>query len=90
MLYEEGAQIQPNCISRCTCQNREFQCETQNCLTDGPTCVATGDPHYYTFDLHYYEFQGDCECVLSTPCDSDEFSIIVRNAAHNKFVSCIE
>ena len=82
MLYEEGVQIQPNCSTRCTCRNRQFECETQTCFTDGPTCYAAGDPHYQTFDFRYYDFQGDCEYVLSTPCDSDEFSIIVGNSAH--------
>ena len=90
MFYEEGTKIQPNCTTRCTCRNRQFECEAQTCLTDGPTCVATGDPHYQTFDFQYYDFQGDCEYILSTPCDSDEFSIIVGNTAHNEFVSCTE
>jgi len=90
MLYEEGAQIQPNCSTCCACHNRQFECETQTCFTDGPTCYASSDPHYQTFDFQYYDFQGDCEYVLSTPCDSDEFSIIVGNTAHNEFVSCTE
>ena len=87
VLYEEGTQLQPNCSTRCTCYNREFQCESQPCLADGATCIAAGDPHYQTFDLHYYEFQGDCEYILSKPCDSDEFTVVVRNAAKNAYLS---
>ena len=87
VLYEEGIQLQPNCSTRCTCYNREFQCESQPCLIDGKICIAAGDPHYQTFDLHYYEFQGDCEYILSTPCDSDEFTVVVRNAAKDAYLS---
>ena len=89
MLYQEGEQIQPNCSTRCTCRKREFQCETQACSTDGPTCLVTGDSHYQTFDLHYYEFQGDCEYILTTPCNSNEFTITATNIAHNEFVSSV-
>ena len=86
--YQEGEQIQPNCSTRCTCRQTEFQCETQACLADGPTCYASGDPHYKTFDSRYYDFQGTCHYVLTTPCNSSEFSVIVGNSAHNSFVSC--
>ena len=89
-MYEEGEQIQPNCSTRCTCRQGEFQCEVQACLTDGPTCYASGDPHYQTFDLRYFDFQGDCEYVLTTPCNTSEFSVIVGNSPHNSFVSCTE
>ena len=89
MLYQEGEQIEPNCSTRCTCRKREFQCETQACSTDGPTCIVAGDSHYQTFDLHYYEFQGDCEYILTTPCDSNEFNITVTNIAHDEYVSCV-
>ena len=90
MMYEEGEQIQPNCSTRCTCRQGQFQCEAQACLTDGPTCYAAGDPHYQTFDLRYFDFQGDCEYVLTTPCNTSEFSVIVGNSPHNSFVSCTE
>ena len=69
------------------CQTREFQCETQPCLVDGTTCIAAGDPYYQTFDLNYYEFQQDCEYIVSTPCDSDEFTVSVRYASKNDFFS---
>ena len=89
MLYEEGEQVQPNCSTRCTCRNREFQCETQVCSADGPTCLVAGHFHYQTFDLHYYDFQGDCEYILTTPCDSNEFTITAMNIAHDEFVSSV-
>ena len=89
-MYEEGEQMQPNCSTRCTCRLGKFHCEPQTCLTDGPTCYASGDPHYQTFDLRYYDFQGDCEYVLTTPCNTTEFSVIVGNSPHNSYVSCTE
>ena len=90
MLYQEGEHIEPNCSTRCTCKKREFQCETQVCSADGPSCFVSGDSHYQTFDLRFYEFQGDCEYVLTTPCDSNEFTISVLNIAHNEFVSSVK
>ena len=60
------------------------------CSIDGATCVASGDPHYQTFDLQFFDFQGDCEYILTTPCDSDEFIITVQNGAHNELVSCTD
>ena len=86
-LYGDGTQIQPNCSTRCTCENREFQCEEQDCFADGPTCYAYGDPHYRTYDLQSYDFQGDCEYVLTTPCDSDEFTVVVGNVAKSTISS---
>ncbi|XP_065895642.1 uncharacterized protein [Dysidea avara] len=90
ITYEEGQQIQPNCSTHCTCRNGEFECETVLCSIDGATCVASGGPHYQTFDLQFFDFQGNCEYILTTPCDSDEFIITVQNGAHNELVSCTD
>ena len=86
-LYGGGTQIQPNCSTRCIYQNREFQCEEQACFAAGLTCYAYGDPHYRTYDLQHYDFQGDCEYILTTPCDSDEFTVVVGNVAKSTISS---
>ena len=88
--YEEGDQIQPNCSTRCVCTNGNFQCEAQNCITDGATCYAYGDPQYITFDQRYFNFQGTCEYVLTRSCNTEEFSVVVTNLAHNQYVSCTD
>jgi len=87
VIYQQGEEIQPNCSTRCICQNREFVCETVPCVADGATCTVSGYSHYQTFDLRFFDVQGDCEYILTTPCDSDEFIITVQNGAHNQYVS---
>ena len=90
VIYQQGEAIQPNCSTRCVCQNREFVCETIPCVADGATCTVSGYSHYQTFDLRFFNFQGDCEYILTTPCDSDEFIITVKNGARDEFVSSID
>jgi len=36
-----------------------------------------------TFDQHNYDFMGLCECVLSKPCNSNDFIIVGKNAEVN-------
>jgi len=56
-----------------------FDCKHQNCLIDGSTCYASGDPHYGSFDSKRFDFQGNCEYILTKPCDNDEFVVTVVN-----------
>jgi len=79
--YGLGDVIQTNCTTRCTCQlDSSLDCQTQQCLLDGPTCFAWGDPHYGSFDSRTFDFQGDCEYVLTQPCNSSEFIIVGVNS----------
>ena len=86
--YQDGEQIQPNCSTRCTCRQGQFQCEDQPCRN--ATCGCHGDPHCRSFDSRFFDFQGTCEYVLTQPCNTSEFSVIVRNDQCNTGVSCTE
>ena len=80
LQYEVGDVIQPNCTTRCTCQKGgNFVCRAQRCLLDGPTCYASGDPHYGSFDSKKFDFQGNCEYVLTKPCNNSDFIITATN-----------
>ncbi|XP_027475704.2 IgGFc-binding protein isoform X2 [Zalophus californianus] len=47
-------------------------------------CQAWSDPHYITLDGHRFDFQGNCEYLLSTPCNAlptgaENFTVTVVN-----------
>ena len=87
VCYEEGTIIEPNCTTRCTCQDAYFDCMEQACIANGSTCYASGYGHYQTFDMNHFDFQGSCEYVLTKPCNSSAFIITVGNSMHDSFVT---
>ena len=89
-VCQDGEKIQPNCSTRCICRQGQFRCQQQPC---NATCICYGDPHYRTFDSRSYSFQGDCEYILTEPCNTSEFSVIVKNSkcsTRNPHVTCTE
>ena len=87
VCYEEGAMIQPNCTTRCVCQDAYFDCMEQTCIANGSTCYVSGYGHYQTFDMNHFDFQGSCEYVLTKLCDSSAFVITVGNSMDDSFVA---
>ena len=85
--YNTADVIQPNCTTRYTFQDGFFDCEAQYCLVDGPTCYAWGDAHYQSFDHRYFDFQGDCEYILTQPCNNSDFIITTSNTMINSSMS---
>jgi len=77
--YQSGVIFQPNCTARCICQGSDIRCTPQDCPLSGSTCTAYGDPHYTTFDSRNFDFQGNCEYILSQPCDGNDFIIVGIN-----------
>ena len=78
--YDIGDVMQPNCTTRCTChEGGNFVCTPQRCLLDGPTCYASGDPYYGSFDSKGFDCQGNCEYVLTKPCNNTDFIITAVN-----------
>lgn len=85
--YETGSIIEPNCTTRCTCQGGHFYCTEQMCVTNGSTCYVFGYGHYQTFDMNHFDFQGNCEYVLTQPCNSSAFTITIGNSMHTSFAA---
>ena len=87
LRYETGTIIEPNCTTRCTCQEGHFDCIEQMCIANGSTCFMFGYGHYQTFDMNHFDFHGSCEYVLTQPCHSSNFTISAGSSTHDSFVA---
>ncbi|XP_028408939.1 kielin/chordin-like protein isoform X2 [Dendronephthya gigantea] len=51
----------------------------ESCIEETGICTSFGDPHYQTFDNRMYNYQGKCKYVFAKDCETNNFTIEVRN-----------
>ncbi|EDL18122.1 mCG142254, partial [Mus musculus] len=73
-LYAPGTNYSTDC-TKCTCSGGQWSCQDIPCAG---TCSVMGGSHMSTFDGRQYTVHGDCTYVLSKPCDSNAFTVLVE------------
>ena len=79
VLHNHGDTINPNCTTKCKCNQGRWECSPKKCYSD--TCQAYANGHFHTFDGTAYDYQGTCEYVLVKPCSNDDFTISIVQEA---------
>ncbi|NP_034974.2 mucin-5AC precursor [Mus musculus] len=72
-LYAPGTNYSTDCTN--TCSGGQWSCQDIPCAG---TCSVMGGSHMSTFDGRQYTVHGDCTYVLSKPCDSNAFTVLVE------------